>query len=246
MGLLLLAMLFFMLTFRGKAPPVLDRVFAAQSATEPAIAERRQVTAGMLDGAYHDPADRAPFTQTPGYTRLLRMLTDHVRPGDIVADPPLFDRNLAMVYPELQRGETVKVRGIVAAYWAEILDNPVFELHDVWRVFLTDGDGEDGIVIDVMNRPPAFEQQRDLVEVTGVFYRLVTYESEGGKVREIPYLLARSLVVVPDAPRESPFNSSSLVIVLIGLSAMVIWGIVRVIKARPRPQGIRWRAPHIN
>src|SRR5688572_1844983 len=154
LGLLLLAMVFFMVTFRGRAPKALEKVFPA-TADDTVLEQRRKDLATLVGGAWLDPADGTGFAETPGYRRLIQMLNDHVRPGDVVEDPPLFNRELAMRAPDLQRGEVVKVRGYVAGHWAEKLDQRVFEVTDVWRVFLTDSDGEDGIVVDViMPQPP--------------------------------------------------------------------------------------------
>jgi hypothetical protein len=246
LALLLLVMVFFALMFRGRTPRVLERVFATPPAVDDGmLAARHDDVATRLEGAWQDPADGAPFAETPGYARILRKLTDHVRPGDMPADPPLFDRALAVRAPELQRSEIVKVRGIVAGHWAQKLEHPVFQLTDVWRVFLADNDGEDGIVVDVVERPPALTEHRDTVEFTGHFYRLVGYETQKGQHVEIPYLMARSLTIVADAPAASPFDEPAMLVVVVGIGAMALWGVVRVVQSRPRPRGVRWRAPHL-
>ncbi|HEU4420567.1 MAG TPA: hypothetical protein VFT55_16635, partial [Planctomycetota bacterium] len=100
--LLLLVMLFFMVTFRGKVPRAIERVF--QEPVDAAVLEgKRNELRTLMGGAWLEPADGAGFAQTQGYRRLIGMLHDHVRPGDIVADPPLFNRELAMRAPDMQR-----------------------------------------------------------------------------------------------------------------------------------------------
>ena len=245
--LLLLVMLFFMLTFRGKVPVAIEKVF--QAPVDAAVLEaKRKELATLVGGAYLDPADGAGWAETPGYRRLIQMLIDHVRPGDVVENPPLFNRELAMRAPDMQRGEVVKLRGIVAVDpWAVKLDNPVFQVEAMWRVFLTDGDGEDGVVVDVVAQPPALTAQRDTVEIVAHFYRLVSYETKQGKVRQIPYLLARELRLAPEEPH-SAFGSldPATAILVLALSAMVAWGVIRVVSARARRPTVRWRAPHLH
>ncbi|HZN38364.1 MAG TPA: hypothetical protein VFD82_06150 [Planctomycetota bacterium] len=246
LALLLLVMLFFMVTFRGKVPRAIEKVF--QEPVDEAVLEgKRKKLATLVGGAYLDPADGAGFAQTPGYRRLIQMLIDHVRPGDVVENPPLFNRELAMRAPDLQRGEVVKLRGLVAGYWAEKLDNPVFQVDAMWHTFLADYDGTDGVVVDVVDRPPALTIQRDTVEVVAHFYRLVSYKAQNGNVLKIPYLIARELRLAPEEPH-SAFGSmdpASLILVL-ALSAMVAFGVIRVVSARARRPTVQWRAPHLH
>ncbi|HEX6812397.1 MAG TPA: hypothetical protein VF384_12285 [Planctomycetota bacterium] len=247
LGLLLLAMVFFMVTFRGRAPQALEKVFPV--ATDDAVLEqRRKDLATVVGGAWLDPVDGTGFAETPGYRRLIQMLNDHVRPGDVITEPPLFNRELAMRAPDMQRGEVVRVRGLVADLWAEKLDERVFEVTDVWRVFLTDNEAEDAVVVDVvMPQPPALTPQRDTVEITGHFYRLVSYEDNKGKVRKIPYLLARSLRVVPEERRSAlPLRDPATLILILALSGMVAWGVIRVVSSRARRPTVQWRAPHLH
>lgn len=244
--LLLLAMVFFMLTFRGRAPRAIERVFTSPAVMDQAALDaRREHVSDLLGGAYLDPKDGDPFAETAGYRRLIGTLIDHVRPGDIVVDPPLFDRELAMRAPDLQRGEIVKVRGYVADHWAKKLDKPIFQVGDVWRAFVADGDGEDGIVVDFIAPPPALTVQRDKVEFVATFYRLVTYQSRDDKSIEIPYLLAREMTLVPEPPRSATgIGSLESLVLLVALAAMVVWGVLRVVKSHKQRPTVRWRAPH--
>ncbi|HEX6812079.1 MAG TPA: hypothetical protein VF384_10690 [Planctomycetota bacterium] len=170
---------------------------AAATPSAEALEQRRKHLTTLLGGAWLDPADGAAFGETPGYRRLIQMLNDHVRPGDVPVDPPLLNRALAMQAPDMQRGEVVKVRGLVAGVWAEKLNERVLDVTDVWRVILTDSQAEEGVVVDlVLPQAPALNERRDTVEIVGHFYRLVSYEAKGGKTLKVPYLLARSLRVV--------------------------------------------------
>jgi hypothetical protein len=244
--LLLLAMLFFMVTFRGKVPHAIDKVF--QAPVDEAVLEgKREDLRTLVGGAYLDPPDGIGFAQTPGYRRLVQMLIDHVRPGDIVENPPLFNRELAMRAPDMQRGEVVKLRGLVVDHWAEQLDPPVFEVDAMWHVVLADYDGTDGVIVDVVAQPPALIAQRTPVEIVAHFYRLVRYESKNDTVLQVPYLLAREVRLVPEEPR-SVFGSldPATAILVVALGAMIAFGVIRVVSSRARRPTVQWRAPHLH
>jgi hypothetical protein len=244
--LLLLLVLFVLVAMRGKTPQALEKVFAAPPPTERALAERHTYVAGLMNGAWLDPADGKGFVETEGYRRLLAKWIDNVVAGEIVANPPLFDRKLAMSSPDLQRSEQVRLQGKVNFYGAHKLDQRVFQLDEVWRVYLGDNDGDNVVVVDVVAKPPHLTEKVDLVEIDAAFYRLVRYETENGSVREVPYLLARNLRVVPDPNANADhFQSTALLLLMIALGCMVVWGLYRVLASRPRAPVIRWRAPHI-
>lgn len=243
--LALLFVLFMMIATRGKVPHVLEKVFAAPPATPESIASRRTEVAKALNGAYYDPADGTDFAETEGYRRLLGKMIDHVRPGDVVAEPMLLDRNLAMASPDVQRGETLKVRGVVADYVCIKLDRPLFQLTDVWRLWITDDEGENGIVVDLTEKPPSLVTQRDKVDVVGTFYRLVRYDSRKGGTRELPYMIARTASLSAEQTARSGNDGALMMVILLALAGMIVWGIVRIFRSRARTPVIRWRAPHI-
>jgi hypothetical protein len=246
LGILLLLLVFFMLTFRGQVPRAVERAFAPPQSADVDVSKRREELAKEHGGAWLEVRDGTGFVETPGYGRLLYTLIDHVRPGDIVADPPLLDRELAIRAPDLQRSEVVKVRGIAADVRAVKLDTPIFQLHDVWRIFITTVSADDAVVVDVAERPPKIEARRDVVEFTGTFYRLVGYEGQKGDHREIPYLLARSIRVVPEERDTSSWlDDPARAVLMLALAAMIVWGVLRVAHARSRTPSVRWRAPHL-
>src|SRR5262245_2289738 len=239
LALLLLLLLFVMVTFRGRAPHALERVFQQPAVVDDAaLAARREQVAQLFGGAFVDTADTDNFRETPGYRRLIQVVSDHTPPAsEAAATPVLFDRDLALRAPDLLRGQQFKVRGVVSDHYAHKLDQAVFQVTDVWRAFLTDQDGEGGLVVDVIDRPPLLEQRRDEVEFVGYFYRLVRYETKSDKVVEVPYLLAREVTVVPGAPRTGPgVGDPATLVILVGMAGMVVWGMVRVLRThRSRP-----------
>ncbi|MBL8754031.1 MAG: hypothetical protein JNK15_12095 [Planctomycetes bacterium] len=235
------------LFFRGQAPAALEKVFAQQGQEvqpKPPVdpAERRRLVAEKLHGAWHDVPDGSDFTESEGYRKLVSTLIDHVRPGDVVENPPPFDRAAAMRTPELLRSDTFVVSGVVADHRAMKLDSKVFQLGDVWRVFVTDWEGDNAVVVDVVEQPPPLDFRRDRVEIDAQFYRLVTYASETARPT-IPYLIARSVRVVPGQKR-SLFDLSDPMnlIMVITLGTVVLWAVVRIVSSRKAPRA-QWRAP---
>jgi hypothetical protein len=248
LGLMLLLLVAFLFLFRGRVPRAVERSFAATPPDPAVIEDRHREVAAMQGGAWYDAPDGADFAETPGYRRLLGLMIDHAPSGDVVEKPPPFDYELALRTPDLQRANVVRVRGYVAKTWAQKLEQPVFQMTDVWRVVVTEGPGENGMVVDVIDRPPALETERDLVELDARFYRLLRYVNPQGKKVELPYLLARSLKVVPEEAR--PTLGASLadpanIVLLIAIAGIVAFATVRVIKSRRRPT-VRWRAPHLH
>jgi hypothetical protein len=86
--LLLAAMGVFMVTFRGQAPRVLERVFQApqqQGQGQDPGNERRDYLKTVRGGAFLDPADGVGFQETAGYARLLQAMKGQVVAGDLVS-----------------------------------------------------------------------------------------------------------------------------------------------------------------
>jgi hypothetical protein len=81
------------------------------------------------------------------------------------------------------------------------LKERVFGIGDVYRGYLVDpgedpkSDGE-GLVFDLLDRPPKFEMRSDPIEIEGIVYRTASYENEKGVKRVVPYILARNMRVV--------------------------------------------------
>src|SRR5262249_56676559 len=102
------------------------------------------------------------------------------------------------------RGQFVWTRGIVAHRWAERLKNPVSGFEDVYRAILTDGDGSEGVVVDMLEEPPRVELQSEPVDVQGIFYRTVKYPNAAKKTEEVvvPYLLVKTMRPVIQPPRD--------------------------------------------
>ncbi|HEV8113850.1 MAG TPA: hypothetical protein VGR31_13830 [Planctomycetota bacterium] len=151
----------------------------------------------LFEGALVDSHNGEGFAETEGYRKLLQTLSTY--PADQVEKlaTQKLDWTAATNDPDAWRGQFVWTRGVIAHRWAERLRSPVFAAQDVYRVILTDGDGSEGVVIDMLEEPPAVALQSDPVDVQGIFYRTIRYAAVGQKEdRVAPYLLAKSMRAV--------------------------------------------------
>jgi hypothetical protein len=195
----------------------------------PADAARNQARiATSLDGSLVDTHNGdALMLETSGYRRLLQLVSA-VPPADATARATMkLDRAAALKDPDALRGQWVRVQGLLAQVKAERLDQPLDGAVDVWEGVITDTDGSDSIVFDMLERPEGFEERRDIVDVEGVFYRTARFESLNGHSIEAPYLIARNVLHV---------DTSTLPVVGLGggpfaailIGAAVIFLVVRV------------------
>jgi hypothetical protein len=208
---------------------------------DPEQRERRIL--GLFEGSLVDSRNGQGFDETPGYRRMMQILASYA-PDDIAQRSTRYlDYAAAMSDPDAWRGEFVRARGIVAGMYAEKLTHPVFGISDVYRAYLTDADGTNGLVVDLPSHPGPFDLQRDPVEVQGIFYRTVSYETQANETREVPYLLARNFGVVA-TEGERPFRTflRDRVVLLLSLMALAIVGsrlIVYWMQRRSRRGGDR-------
>lgn len=184
---------------RSEAPP---KTAAAPIPAE-VRAERQKDLETHFEGSLADTRNGEGFEETQGYTHLLQLLAGY--PPDQVAKlaTKKLDWSAAVADPDAWRGQFVWTRGIVAHRWAERLKNPVSGFQDVYRAILTDGDGSEGVVVDMLEEPPPVSLQSDPVDVQGIFYRTVRYPNAARKSEEVeaPYLLVKNMRPVEKPPR---------------------------------------------
>ena len=196
-------------------------------AEDPAKVQARLATA--LDGALIDTKNGDDLmVETSGSRRLLQ-LVNAVEPADATRRATInLDRAAALANPDALRGQWVRVEGLLATLRAERLDRPLDGAVDVWEGAVTDADGSDAIIFDMLQRPEGFEERRDMVVVEGIYYRTARYESRDGHIIEAPYLVARN--VLPMDTSERPvvgLSGGPLAAILIG--AAVVYFVVRVL-----------------
>ncbi len=157
----------------------------------------------LFEGALADSHNGAGFVETEGYRHLLETLSNYpIDQVEKLATTKL-DWKAATTDPDAWRGEFVWTRGVIANRWAERLRSPVFGAQDVYRVILTDGDASEGVVVDMLEEPPAVAFRSDPVDVQGIFYRTVRYAAVGYKDDLVlPYVLAKSMRAI-ERPKRS-------------------------------------------
>ncbi|HEX5009957.1 MAG TPA: hypothetical protein VFY71_06110 [Planctomycetota bacterium] len=192
------------------APPVAP---AAQPAPPPQLST-------LWDGALVDTQNGDTFEETAGYRKLLQNLRAmSAEEAASKAGTPL-NYPLVMKDPESQRGAWVKVRGLLGQVDAERLDRPLDGAEDVWRGWMSDTDGEsDPVAFDILQRPAGLEVKKDLVDVEGIFYRTVKYETKQDKVKEVPYILAWRVARVDESTlqRHGVADGWALVLIILAL-----------------------------
>ena len=186
----------------------------------------RETVDERWEGTLAEAVDGQDFGESPGYRRLLEILSqkgeDELKQG--------VERQLdvadALAHPDAWRGKIVRVHGLVAWMQAVKLASPIGDSEDVYRALVTQPDGTAGVAVDFLHPPPAFEIQRDVIEVEGVFLRTVSYENKGGNAVEAPYLIARGLRLLDlnRAPRSTALEGLGKVLI----AAAVVFLVIRV------------------
>lgn len=158
------------------------------------LAERRALLGTLFDGCLLDSSNGQDFVETAGYRRALEILFSY--PRDEVAKRVVQDFNYAecVAEPDLWRGEFVRIRGLLVGAWAVRLQRPLGEHVDVWRGLVTETDVSEGVLFDMLERPSdGLVDGRSIVDIEGLVYRTVHYESQAGIWQNAPYLLVRTL-----------------------------------------------------
>jgi hypothetical protein len=192
----------------------------------------------LWDGALVDSKNGAPFGETDGYRKLLQNLKSMSADEAASHAAASLDYKLALQDPGSLRGEWVKVRGLLVQVDAERLDRPLDGAVDVWRGWVADTDGSDPVAFDMLQRPTGVELQKDLVDVEGIFYRTVKYETQKDAVKEVPYILAQRVTRVDEAALERHGVADVWAIVLIILALGFI-GMRAVMIMRDQKRGNR-------
>ena len=174
-----------------------DQAESHAPALSPAELEaRRAKIATLFEGSLTDTQNGDEFRESPGYWRLLQLLTSYTPEEVAQRATRRLDYASVMNEPDAWRGEFITVRGVLSAMYAVKLKSKVFGIEDVYRGFMTDADGENGLVFDLPSPPPAFEMRRSPIDIEGILYRTARYENEKGKMLVVPYVLARTMRVV--------------------------------------------------
>lgn len=186
----------------------------------------------LFEGALIGAQDGLDFRETPGYLRLLEIVSRYGEQELRDQARRELDFHDALARPDAWRGEFVHVRGIVAGLQAVRLNTPLTDREDTYRAVITEADGSEGVVVDFLVPPPELEVQRDAVDVDGVFFRTVSYENKHGATVVAPYLIARSLRTLD--PAAAPRSTNLDVISQLLIGAAVAFVVVRILMSLRR------------
>jgi hypothetical protein len=187
---------------------------------EEQLAKKRAELGTIYEGAFADTKNGDDFVETPGYAKLIEVLA-LMSPEETAAKSTYVDEYSKLIgQPDLWRGEFVRVRGLIAGIAAVKLDNPVHDIRDVWRGSIDQpGSVVEPYVFDFIGQPPEFKTRETVVELDGLMYRMVGYESRTHLKQTAPYLLVRSIRTI-EAKSEGGAETKFWTI-LIGLGVIV-------------------------
>jgi len=149
-----------------------------------------------FDGLLAEVKDGTPFGEADrSYLHLLGRLEGSRKEalpgkGRRVAYQKLLDA------PALYRGQSLRVAGLYVHSDPIRLESPVSGREWVHRTWLVDPAGNEGWVVDLLERP-AFDL-RSIVSVDGIFLKLAAYEGRKGPI-QAPFLLGREAVLLKKA-----------------------------------------------
>lgn len=216
---------------KGAAPPPPPKV-------EESAEERRQRVQTMFDGAFSKVSDGADFDQSRAWLDVIKGLA-RLDPGYLSQRATdWLDYNRVMSEPATQRGNYVRVRGLVARVDTEKLVTPVGDVTDVWRCYIGQPDGSECKVVDLLKKPgPDLDVGRDVLDVDAIFFRLVGYDlAKSGKHVEVPLLLAQSgTIYVPPA---TGLQGTARIVLLAGLAVAGVVVAVFVARQRVAPRRV--------
>jgi hypothetical protein len=190
--------------------------------------------------------DHGDFAEEPAWQRVVETMGK--QDPKLVVDHLDFSLNLhyeeVMQDPAAFRGRFVRMRGLVAGnFMASKLDKPIAGRGDVFRGLIMDPEGNQPVFFDLLDRPPPFRKMYDAVDVDGVFYRVVKYETKRGKIVEVPWIVARTVVKCQPDEESGGVSSSKLAVgALAAFLALVIF-IVYLVRRGSRQRMVPGTAP---
>lgn len=181
----------------------------------------------ILDGALQEVKDATPLHDVykePAYLKMIRNVS-------MVKEEELRSRaegNVAYATflkyaPEL-RGRIFHLMGESMQEVMPVrLADPVDGREDVYRVYMWDEGIEAGFVIDLVDRPRETLQERDPIELEGMFYKIVRYKPQKGADRDVPLFVARSFRRLPREAQSQKTSSQFIfeVVLVIGIVAVL-------------------------
>jgi hypothetical protein len=237
-------------------PDRLDLIKTGTSAAAVALREKDQDENHALAEELFGPElfevkDWTDLAEEPQWRRAVEVMAK--------LDPQFIDEHLSfklnrhfedvMADPAAYRGRFVRMHGVVApkSYGAKKLEKPIAGRIDTYRGQVTDDEVDSPMVFfDVLDRPADFDVGYDEVDIDGIFYRTVTFESRDGKTRKCPWIVGRTVNIAKKPVVAPPSAGIGPAAALTAFLAIVIAIVYLVRRGRPakapagaRPAGFR-------
>ena len=220
---------------------------AAMAADEAAHAAERARIEELFGRDFWDVRDKTDFDESPQWRKAVLTLAE--MSPEAIAERLSFSLNVhykeVMADPARFRGRFVRMRGVVATnFRAYKLNEMVGGRTDVYRGWVSDPDpDEPPVAFDVLDRPPRFamvDKVADIVDVDGVFFRTVQYQSRSGRMVEVPWILARTVSVYTQ-PATGPSTVQGLAVTISFLA--LLFGIVYLSRRNRQREAAAVRRP---
>jgi hypothetical protein len=180
-------------------------------------APREQRYEGFLDRA----KDSTPIEiQDESYFYLVRHLARADAAG-IAKDSKMVDYKYFGQVPKELRGQTVRINALFLKSSALRLDQKQGDVEWIYRTYLSSGNGTEGFVVDLLERPPRLEERRDMVSMDAVFLKLGTYEGSKGPV-QAPFFVGKTLRPIAGAVATSSISFGTMVIGVAVVSGLLM------------------------
>jgi hypothetical protein len=164
-----------------------------------------------FEGVLQKAKDGTPLdlTEEP-YLYLVRSLAK-VDASALSKDFKLVEYSLFGHVPEQLKGRSVRVEGLYLTSNPIRLEKEVGGVEWVYRTYLSDMSGQEGYVVDFLERPPEKLKKRTPVGTDAVFLKIGTYEGNKGQV-QAPFLVGKSLRVMHESAGTEASNAGTLVV----------------------------------
>jgi len=156
------------------------------------------------------PLDLTEGTATEPYLYLVRTLAK-VDGSSLSKDFKWVDYPLFGQVPDQIRGLSVRVEGLFLTSNPIRLEKEVNGIEWVYRTYLSDMSGQEGYVVDLLDRPSEKLKKRTPIGTDAVFLKLGTYEGNKGQV-QAPFLVGKSLRVMHESAGTQASNAGTLVV----------------------------------
>jgi hypothetical protein len=229
---LLLAVALYLRPSKDPTPPLPEGPLPVETPEEHA---KRIATA--FGGALSKMVDGVDFQQSEAYLQIVEEVAKYEPVNFRERTRTWLDWSVAVSTPGAVRGDFVRVRGIVGDIRVVKLIRPAGEVEDVYRFFIGEPDGTEGIVVDLVKRPDETpEVLRDAVDLEGVFIRTLKFQvaksakkGEPPPFVEIPYLIGRNLGV-----HHAAATDTGMSLIWVGVSVVGALLLARMImRAKP-------------